>query len=173
MKIKPLILFSMIFIMSNSVSAFSPKIESFEIRNYSNRNIVISREFWEDVSGAENNYMWTQTINGLNLMIKDFMAIVNRNIVPPNGNLTIIEYFPSVSPSQSAAMYTRMNNTPLMVKMESIFKSLTISEEDGNTVITIDTLGDQIIKKMELSGETAYILEIFDYDLEGKPGSEW
>lgn len=161
------------FAMINPAYSFSPKIESFVIRNYSSKSVVVNREFWEGISSAEQNYMWEQKVGSINLMIKDFISIVNRNVVRPNSSLVIIEYFPSVPIKESAAMYSRMNDMPLMDKIKAIFKSLTISTDDGKKIVTLDILGDQIIKKMVLSGETAYILEIFDYDLVGRPASEW
>jgi hypothetical protein len=64
--------------------------------------------------------------------------------------------------------YDQMNSLPFMDKIRAILKKLEIID-DGKMVITLENLEERIIKKW---GET-YILEIFDYDLVGKPASEW
>jgi hypothetical protein len=56
-----------------------------------------------------------------------------------------------------------------MDMMKIIFKKLEIICNDGETIITLESLEEKIIKNWEGS----YILEIFDYDLVGKPASEW
>ena len=60
-----------------------------------------------------------------------------------------------------------------MVKMRGIFKKFDIIFVDNLTKITLEDLNNVIIKKLVLSGETSYILEIFDYQLIGKPAFEW
>ena len=69
--------------------------------------------------------------------------------------------------------YSRLDQIPFMEKMKSIFETLTISTEDGKKIITLENLGDQIIKKNVAPEGTSYHLEIFDYDFVCKPASEW
>jgi hypothetical protein len=58
--------------------------------------------------------------------------------------------------------------------VKSIYKLLRIATQDGSKIITLENLGEQIIKKqMPTDGIGAlYIIEIFDYDIVGKPASE-
>ncbi len=127
--------------------------------------MVINVEFWEGES--ERNYRWSQDLNGVRLTITDFMSMINKNILTPyNGSLEIINYY-------SFGAFETISRIPFMEKMNAIFKKLEIICNDGKRVITLENLGDQILKKMVASGGTFYYLEIFDYDLEGKPASEW
>ncbi len=94
MKIKGYIfIFAFLFIASTTF-AMSPRIEVFSVNNYSSKEVVINVEFWEGESEEIHNYMWTQEISGMRITIRDFMSVVHRNVIPPYGNLDIIQYFP-------------------------------------------------------------------------------
>ncbi len=169
-KFLPILVLSLI---SATAFSMSPKIESFEVANYSSSEVIINVEFWE----GEGNYRWSQTLRGVMLTVTDFTSMVNRNILAPsNDSLEIINYY-SLSASETIL------RIPFIEKMNAIFKKLEIICDDGNRVITLENLGEQIVKRLGEQivkrtavggGETAYILEIFDYDyLEARQASEW
>ena len=169
------ILFFILLIFSNEVSAMSPIKEIILIRNYSSRIVTITREYRDDPSRIINIHTgrtWRQTIHGINLTFTDLSLNLNEISILPNRARQLIDYYPMGNIDGYEA-YTRLDQIPFMDKMTSIFSSLRIATEDGQRVITLENLGEQIIKKNIAPGGTAYILEIFDYDFEGRPASEW
>lgn len=157
----------------NSVFAMSWNRESLSIRNYSGRDIILSMEFWGgNIPMPNAPYVWEQDVYGLNLRITNFLlGVINTNILRPGDDLTIIHYTP-VFPTDMN--YEKMYALPFMDKMRAIFKKLEIIYDDGKKKITLEDLGEKIIKKSVLSvGSVAYTLEIFDNDDIGKPASEW
>ena len=175
MKVKQYIFFAILVLVANTIFAMSPRLELFRIWNYSSKEIMINVEFWEGESKAEYNYMWLQDVCGLTLTIQDSVATLKTNVIKPyNDNLRIISYYPFDSKYREPSYaFARLDEIPFVEKMKTIFKKFEIICDDGNRVITLDNLRDQIIKKQATNTGTAYILEIFDYDLEGKPASEW
>jgi hypothetical protein len=142
------------------------------IRNYSSGNVIINREFWEGPgSNIESDTAWHQTIYNIPLSIRDMLSVVRTNIVRSNQSLSIINYFPLGPIGQRD--YDGMHALPFMDKMRAIFKNLEIISNNGERIITLDNLGDIVIKRMVITGGVWYMLEIFDYDLIGRPGSEW
>jgi len=163
----------LILICSN-LFATSPKVEAFTIRNYSSKNVVVNVEFWESTGGKpEFNYIWEQSIFGIPLAISDELAIIGTNILRPNRVVSIIQYFPLGFDAQPNEKYDKMFELPFMGKIRAIIKKLEIICNDGKTIITLENLGEKIIKRNETVGGVFYTLEIFDYDLLGKPASEW
>ncbi len=181
MKVKHYLLIFVLLMIGSTVFAISPKIESFAVYNYSSNEVIINVEFWEGegMREAQYSYSWLQNVCGMDLVIKDFLSAAHRNVLrPKNDTLNIIQYFPGVPLNESASAYSKMDNIPFMEKMRAIFKKLEIVCEatlhTARRVITLDNLEDHVVKKMILGGGTAcYILEIFDYDFEGKRASEW
>jgi hypothetical protein len=146
----------------------SPRIEIFRIRNYSSKNVLVEAEFLEGTGGSvEFNYMWEQIVCDMEFMVKDSMAVVQSNIIPPNRYLNVIEYFPMNY--LDGTNYERMVSLPFMDKLRGIFRRLDIICDDGKTIITLENLEEQILKKNVFGGGVSYTLEIFDYDLEIKP----
>jgi hypothetical protein len=152
----------------------SPLTEGFLIINYSSKDVIINREFWEGPGSnlPDSKYGWHQTINDVTLSIRDTLSIIDHSaylkqpyVLRPKRELEIITYYPMM------LKYKEMEALPFMYKMKSIFKNLEIICNDGKTIITLENLGERIIKKRE--GMTEFILEIFDYDIVGKPASEW
>jgi len=165
MKIRKGLFVLVLMFISATLFAFSPKTESFVIRNYSSKNVVINREFWSESNDESASYH-EQKIDNVKLEITDMMVHDRLPyVLRPNRSLELIRYFPAY------LEYEKMEAIPFMYKMKSIFKKLEIICDDGKTVITLENLDERIIKKSE--GLTEYILEIFDYDLVGKPAKEW
>ena len=173
-KMKYKILLIYLFLMTlNNVVAMSRIIEAFTINNYSSKDVIISVEFWEEETAKNQNYGWTQTINDrmLSISFRLFNSQGEKitqeyRLLPKRGG-DIIEYYPLGS------LFSVLDEIPFMDKIKSIFKKLEIVCDDGKRIITIDNLGERIIKKNAIGGGNFYYLEIFDYDLEGKLASEW
>ena len=157
-----------LFLLNDAVFPVSPREESFRIWNYSSKNVVVEREFYEDdIVRLEIGYAFQQNVNGITLSIQDMLEPAKTNAVLPQRTRTIIYYYPFGSPLDMRVK--KMYELPFMDKMRAIFKELKNICNDGKDIITLDNLGERIIKKW---GD-AYILEIFDYDLVGKPAAEW
>jgi len=165
---KRLFVISLLFI-GNTLFATTFQTEKVEIRNYSSKNVVVNWEFRggpSDQSGLK--YLWEQTVCGIRMAIKDVLSGFNANIIRPNQKKVIVEYFPDWW------NYDKLDALPFMDKMNSIFKKLEIVCNDGEIIIKLENLGERVIKKDGAADRaTTYILEIFDYDLIGKPASEW
>ena len=128
-----------------------------------------SQKQFADISSGSDNYI---------LMYVATLFHLHKFGEPDAATDELLDYYPWASdvPSYSNAhLYTQLDKIPVMEKMRSISKTLKIATEDGQKVITLENLGEQIIKKNSSIGtrSAAYFLEIFDYDLVGKPASEW
>jgi hypothetical protein len=156
-----------------SVFAMSPIEEAFVIRNYSSKVIIINVEYSDDPGKRfYDESSWQQNVNGINLTFYSHLSKASEFRLRPYQVITILSYYPMGNTDGHGA-YTRLDRIPFLGKMKSVYKSLRIATEDGEKVITLENLGEQIIKKNVGSGGIAYYLEIFNYDLVGKPGSEW
>jgi len=154
---KILFVFIMFFFNIIVVFSFSPKREAFIIWNYSSKNVIVEREYFESYRGIQEfNYMWEQDVFGMTLSINDMLEVVNTNVIEPNQYLVIISYFP-LGP-QLDEKYNLLNRLSFVEKMKGIFKKLNIIFNDGNNIITLDNLNNSTIKQWD----RAYVLEIFD-----------
>ena len=172
---KKTILLMIIFVSGLNAFAFSPIKEYFLVRNYSSKTVIITREYKDDptkIFYAPETRSWRQYIEGVNLTFQDLDLGKSEIRILPNKTLTFLDYYPMGNIDGDEA-YSRLDKIPFMEKMKSIFETLTIATEDGKKVITLENLGDQIIKKNVAPGGTSYHLEIFDYDFVGKPASDW
>jgi len=170
---KFIFLFITFFAICFETFATSPRVESIIIRNYSSKTVVITREYSDDPSkifNAPETRSWTQNIQGINLSIRDLYLERSEISVKPNQEMTILRY----EPFGSLDRWVRLDQIPFLEKVKSIYKLLRISTQDESKIITLENLGEQIIKKqMPADGIGAlYIIEIFDYDIVGKPASE-
>lgn len=178
------ILLLIIFFWGIETISSAPREENIIIRNYSSKTVIITREFIVDVS--DEKISWQQDISDdkYDLFMYVTVPMTNERRLLPNKQETIISYRPWATASFSfdgqpyefhEYMWKRFNQIPFIEKMNNIFKSLKITTEDGSKVITLENLKDQIIKKhVPPAGIGAtYIIEIFEYDLEGRPASEW
>ena len=168
-KICLLVCISVFFL--GQILSFSKRIESLRILNYSSQNIIAEIEFNAGVAVEEKNYYLTQIVKDFTLKVDG--SVGNYKVIKPHGSSYLHEFYPFSSILGNDNLYERMLELPFMEKITAIYKKLIIKKEDGSIVLTLDTLGDKIIKKKVLRGETVYYIEIFDYDLEGKPASEW
>ncbi len=109
MRMKQCLLIFGFSLVTGTVFAMSPKIESFEISNYSSKEVIVNVEFWEGESEAIYAYMWEQEISGLKLIIQDslYAGKIKNVLKPYNDYLNIIEYFPSVPLNESAEAYSK------------------------------------------------------------------
>ena len=169
MKTKIWFLIFTFLIVSNTAYPFSPRMESLQLRNYSSKNVVVNIEFWEGTGNIDSSFAWHQTVFDIPLSITDMVR--RNNVWQPNQSFSIIRYYP-LGP-QLNERFDRMVSLPFMDKMRAIFKNLEINFNNGERIITLENLDEIIIKKNVSSGGVSYIIEIFDYDLEGRPASEW
>lgn len=157
-----------LFFICMSVYSFSPKIESFQVINYSKKSLIVSIELWGGIGIPKKNYIVESEINGIELMITDNISIINTDRITPGRRIDIVRYFPVYNEE-----YEEMRKIPFMEKMRGIFKRFEIIFDDSSMQITLEDLNNIIVKKQVLAGETSYILEIFDYQLVGKPALNW
>lgn len=186
MKVKRYVLLFILVLMSNMLFA-SRRLETFTIYNYSSKEIRVKVEYWgEPIIVIYDNPLTQKEIEELEFAYK-FLK-VDKKLELPKKNETyipitrfaetkkehIIERYNNFFDIVEYVYNERIHRLPFMEKMKAIIKKLEISCDDGKRIITLDDLGNQIIKRT-LTGatDTVYILEIFDYDLEGKPASEW
>ena len=151
------------------IFSLSPRIESLRVVNYSSQSIIVEIEFNAGVAVQEKNYFLEQPLRDFTLMVKDRLR--NYNVILPSDSSCLHECFPL--DFLSGNRYEEMLALPFMEKITAIYKKLTILKEDGTVVVTLDTLGDRMVKKAVSYGQTAYYIEVFDDDLVGKPASEW
>jgi len=171
---KKYILLFIILIFVSEAFALSPRRENIIIRNYSSQFVIVTKEYNGDPSkifNAPETRSWRQNIFGVNLSISDLHLERSEIRVRPNQEITILRY----EPFGSIDRWERLAQIPFMDKVRSMYQTLRIATEDGSKVITLENLGEQIIKKHVPDDGIgpSYIIEIFDYDLASRPASEW
>ncbi|NLD49386.1 MAG: hypothetical protein GX660_19690 [Clostridiaceae bacterium] len=168
---KVYLLLSALLLFNFPSFSFSPRIESLNVKNYSNSNILVEQEFNAGVAVQEKNYFLNQTVGDITIKIKDSLRVTN--VIQPYKLACLHECFAISSTQGNDNLYERMLALPLMEKIKAIYKTLTIYDTNGNVLVSLDTLSERMIKREVLRGETAYYIEIFDKDLEARPASEW
>ena len=161
-------LFILLFI-NNSIFPISPIREEIIIRNNTSKVLIITREYHDEPSRffyAPETHAWQQNFYGMILNFQDiYLGRKEINVLPHGGERTLIFYDPGHLPELDLII--------IIDKIRSIYKSLTITTEDGKIVITLENLENHIIKKNKTRMGTSYIIEIFEYDLERIPVLEW
>lgn len=170
---KKISVFLILILFLNSLFCFTRIDEALYIANYSTKKVIINYDFLEGESKESNNFMWEQTLDEFPVMIRDGLFGRKKSVILPNKTIRIISYYPNVSLLESKNNNKIMYSLPFLQKIKRIYKTLIISTEDGKKNINLDTIQYEIIKKIEYTGGVAYYIEIFDYDLVGKPASEW
>jgi len=149
--------------------ASSPIREEFGIANYSSQILVVYKEFWNE---PEDNW-WKQSINGFELIfIDDYFHRTNITLRPrfPEGiygnSYTIISCFPPDAgiyyPDRDP--YKEMADIPVMDKLRSIYKTLTIGTVDDPSLFTLENMEEKIVRK-QMPRVSRYTLTIRDEDL--------
>ena len=165
----------------------SPKGMRICVINYTSGNLIITYELRNGKSQECYNYLWRQVIDGVFLMIGDKLhdgKLSMQSRQYRNGRFfpAILKLWPIVNwPSESDKLqerYDKLYAIPFMTLMKEVYKTFTVSTEDGKVLITLDSLPDVIIKKRVNLPDAPvpiidYFIKVFDYDLVGKPASEW
>jgi len=167
-------LFLMVFLMVYGAFAAPQREETIFIRNYSSQNIIITREYQDEPSkifSASEARNWIQIVHGINLTITDIHINRSEIVVRPNQMITILSYVPF----GSIDIFERLAQIPFLNIMRGIYKSFKIITDDGRTIIDLENIEEQNIRKNVPHDGIGieYIIEIFDYDIEGRPASEW
>lgn len=172
---KKTILIFILFNLYYSFFSLSPREEFVSIVNYSSKDIVVSYEFWNGKSEEKYNYIFEQDILGLTLSIRDGLFGEEKYLIRSKTNriIRIVSYSPSGNFSERAVLFEQMTKIPFENKIKSIYKFLEVKDVNGKMLLTLDTLNDYVIKRQRINGESYYYIEIFDYDFEGRPASEW
>ena len=170
---KLVVLVYMCIFFLEPVCSFSFQNEYLIVINYSKQNVLVELEFNAGVAEEEKNFFLTQNVGDLILRVKDRLGLRGNNVINPNKSQTLHEISPYTSLVKSGPLYEKMLAVPFMEKITAIYKKLTIQREDGTVALTLDTLPDKVIKKAVTGGYTAYYIEIFDNDFEGKLASQW
>jgi hypothetical protein len=157
--------------LSLNVFASRPKTEQIYIWNRSSKVLIITAEFVEyplPPQLAENPVRfrppWFPFISGFYFGIYMTHLWERECRVYPNRGIVLVDYY---GPSLDV-----IDKIPFMEKMRGIFKSITISTEDGENVITNVLTSENLCERMmsTKSRDTyygiSYSLLIYDSDLE-------
>jgi hypothetical protein len=149
---------------SNILFAFTRGKEKFIIHNLTNDSIRINYEFVADPISYEgvpifNGRAFHQQINGINISIYNELY---GNRLASGQKVDCISYYPSdalISVWENKD-YERLKEIPIVTKIKVIFKSFTITDTDGNIIITLETLREEHIRVEGMEGPFWYILEV-------------
>ena len=179
----------LIFLVSLNQVAFSmsPLLEWLYIYNYTEEEIVVNVVFQDSVIthrdgvlDPKNPDYGSVEVGGVEITIRNEVGSGSNHVVRlrPNRYLSVIEYYPfgKSDPNSKLSPYDQLDQVPFMEKMNTIFKKLEIVSEYGT--ITLEDLGDFLVKKVDSGGGRIYYIEISYQTLNGfdigyKPGSEW
>jgi hypothetical protein len=146
----------------NCLFSISPKKEYFQIRNYSNREIIINLEF----VNSNSDISWIQEIEGIDIVVTNHLYNGN-NIIKIKSIAEILSYYPinknyETQPGLIYSYYDKLDKIEFMDKIKAIIGSFSVREINGNNIINnIDSLDNCRIKKI-VDRNIFYILEIYD-----------
>ena len=157
MKARRYIFLFTLFCIGSTAFSLSRKREIFEISNYSNKTVIITREYASmiPITGLHTRL---HKINGYEFGILPDFIEASEIRLPPGQSITMVYI----------SRYTSLlDEIPFMDKMNSIFESLEIFTEDGKLAITLENLEKYIEKnlvKRESTIGPRYSLEIYGND---------
>jgi hypothetical protein len=152
----------------NKIFAYSYKREYFQIINCSNRNIEVMAEFWERESN--NVWEWDQNIGGdININVRTaFGSGTNTHILYPEETFGIVSYSPNYSSFEFGEYYYKLQNLSILEKLNAIFKSLAIYNENGEILLLLEDFNEIIIKKStSIYNVNYYYVEIYEPEEQG------
>jgi hypothetical protein len=149
------------------IIAYSYKREYFQIINRSNRNIKVTAEFSERESN--NAWEWDQNIGSINIHVRiDFNSGTNTRVLYPEETFGIVSYSPNYSSFEFGEYYYKLQNLPILEKLNAIFKSLVIYNEDGEILLMLENFNETIIKKSTSTyNVNYYYIEIYEPEEQG------
>jgi hypothetical protein len=139
----------------NMAYAFSFNSESIQIRNWSSKDITISKEF----KTSNTDIHWVQTINDIDLRVDN---ILHNRVLAPNKFFNILSYSPSYREGLFSENYKKLDDIPIMEKINNILKTLIITDTNGNILLTLGGLKAENIRKDISNGQNYYIIDIYD-----------
>ena len=150
--------FIVLLLIGNTLFAISRPHVTFDIRNFSNYDVIVNMEFWYGPgSNFRSDIAWLQTISGVRVTVRDMTVLFNTNVIPSNHGMDIIQF------TTSFLQFDTIISIPFMDKMRATFKRLEIIHDGGRRVITLESLEEIEIIEHISRWEAWYVLEIFDW----------
>jgi hypothetical protein len=132
----------------------SPNKEYIQIENHTGKEIFIIKEFNEQTV----QHRWQQTIENIDLIIEDNQYLYSIN---PGKFDTLIKYYPNYGYGIFSHYYYKLNEIPILEKLNAILKTLIITDSDGNILLTLADLRENDIKKEISNRQNYYKVEVF------------
>ena len=151
------------FATSISVFPRSPRRDSIHVQNNSSQTLIVATEVRGYPASVDPRIFptWLENIKSVYFIIADPLRAGERR-VEPNRTVTIALFDVDIHE------WEMIDQTPSLDLIKSIFRSLRIVTEDGSKVVTLDNLGEQIIRRSTWEGgrTTFHTIMVFDYDEE-------
>ena len=137
--------------------ALTPNTESIQIRNHTAKYIRIIKKFKVNTPDRR----WLQTIDGIELQVQNIM---HNCILPPNEFFNILSYYPYYELGIFSEYYKKLDEIPILDKVNAILNVLIITDTDGNVLLELDNLREKDIRRVISNKQNYYIIDIYDKD---------
>jgi hypothetical protein len=147
----------LILLCNGTLFALTPNTESLQIRNHTTKCIKIKKEFKINTPDRR----WLQTIDGIELQVQN---IPHNCILPPSEFFNILSYYPYYELGFFSEYYEKLDDIPILDKVNAILNVLLITDIDGNVLLDLDNLREENIRKDISNKQNYYIIDIYDKD---------
>ena len=147
----------LIFLCNGALFTLTPNTESIQILNHTAKYIKIIKKFKANAPGRR----WLQTIDGIELQVQN---ILHNCILPPNEFFNILSYYPYYELGVFSEYYKKLDEIPILDKVNAILNVLIITDIDGNVLLELDNLRERNIRKVISNKQNYYIIDIYDKD---------
>jgi hypothetical protein len=146
-KLLLMVLFLIIWV--NGVIALSIAREHFIVYNLSGKDIIIN--FEPPVKPTEVG-LWQYyilDIAGVPVVVHD--PLFGHTVLASNRKIGCVDYLPDTMLLDDNDYYEKLGAIPILDKLNAIFKSFTITDLEGNVLVTLPDIKEEDIIKEQIS----------------------
>jgi hypothetical protein len=148
------------FLAAGLISPLTLRAEKFYVHNNSDRNIVITIEFYSEPSSPFPSYLYD--IKGIPIVLMFYDSLQLQ--LEPHRKVVYISYRPlaPIGEILNNEYYERLEEIPILEKLKLIFKSFVIADTKGQILLTLDDIKECDIVRMPPPYDTnIYTLEFY------------
>jgi hypothetical protein len=160
---KRLVVLIILFPLPFSVLFTSPLAQDyFIVNNLTNNSITVTFETAVEpvLFGSKEWYFFTE-VGGVPINVS--YENTRKKIIAPNAKEVCVYYSPHGSwlTRFENDYYNRLRQIPIMEIFDTIFKSFTISDADGNIIITLSDINEDYFITIKENGDVYIILPVY------------
>jgi hypothetical protein len=148
------------FLTAGLISPLTLRAEKFYVHNNSDRDIVITIEFYSDPSSPFPSYLYD--IKGVPVVLMFYDSLQLQ--LEPHRKAIYISYRPlaPIEEILNNQYYEKLEAVPILEKLKLIFKSFVILDTKGQVLLTLDDIKEHDIVRTPPPYDTnIYTLEFY------------